>query len=103
MGLDIVELFMAVEARFGVDIPDEEAEQMRTVGSLHQWLVNQRPARFPTQRTRLITPDPEPLPDSEFTPHEIWLILLDIIEEQAGVERSIIQPETFWVEDLGLD
>lgn len=29
--LDIVELVMAIEEAFGVDIPDEEAENIRTV------------------------------------------------------------------------
>lgn len=30
--LDIVELVMALEEQFGVSIPDEEAENIRTVG-----------------------------------------------------------------------
>ena len=30
--LDTVELVMAFEEEFGMDIPDEDAEQMRTVG-----------------------------------------------------------------------
>lgn len=30
--LDTVELVMAFEEEFGLDIPDEDAEQMRTVG-----------------------------------------------------------------------
>ncbi len=30
--LDTVELVMAFEEEFGIDIPDEAAEQMRTVG-----------------------------------------------------------------------
>ena len=30
--LDTVELVMAFEEEFGIDIPDEDAEQMRTVG-----------------------------------------------------------------------
>ena len=29
--LDIVELVMAMEEKFGIDIPDEEAENIRTV------------------------------------------------------------------------
>ena len=31
--LDTVELVMAFEEEFGIDIPDEDAEQMRTVGN----------------------------------------------------------------------
>ncbi len=30
--LDTVELVMALEEEFGIDIPDSDAEQMRTVG-----------------------------------------------------------------------
>jgi len=36
--LDTVELVMAFEEEFGVDIPDEEAEQMRTVGDAIEYL-----------------------------------------------------------------
>ncbi len=37
--LDTVELVMAFEEEFGVDIPDEDAEQMRTVGDAISYLV----------------------------------------------------------------
>jgi acyl carrier protein len=36
--LDTVELVMAFEEEFGVDIPDEDAEQMRTVGDAIEYL-----------------------------------------------------------------
>jgi acyl carrier protein len=36
--LDTVELVMAFEEEFGVDIPDEDAEQMRTVGDAIKYL-----------------------------------------------------------------
>jgi acyl carrier protein len=36
--LDTVELVMAFEEEFGIDIPDEDAEQMRTVGDAIQYL-----------------------------------------------------------------
>jgi acyl carrier protein len=36
--LDTVELVMAFEQEFGVDIPDEDAEQMRTVGDAIAYL-----------------------------------------------------------------
>ncbi len=36
--LDTVELVMAFEEEFGIDIPDEDAEQMRTVGDAIEYL-----------------------------------------------------------------
>ena len=39
--LDTVELVMAFEEEFGVDIPDEDAEQMRTVGDAIKYLMEQ--------------------------------------------------------------
>ena len=40
--LDTVELVMAFEEEFGVDIPDEDAEQMRTVGDAIRYLEGAR-------------------------------------------------------------
>ena len=39
--LDTVELVMAFEEEFGVDIPDEDAEQMRTVADAIKYLKAQ--------------------------------------------------------------
>ena len=36
--LDTVELVMAFEEEFGIDIPDEDAEQMRTVGDASAYI-----------------------------------------------------------------
>ena len=36
--LDTVELVMALEEEFGIDIPDEDAEKMRTVGDAVSYL-----------------------------------------------------------------
>jgi acyl carrier protein len=36
--LDQVELIMAIEEEFGVDIPDEEAEKLETVGDALNYL-----------------------------------------------------------------
>lgn len=36
--LDTVELVMAFEEEFGIDIPDEDAEQMATVGEAIRYL-----------------------------------------------------------------
>jgi hypothetical protein len=39
MGLDSVELVMAVEEQFGITISDEEAQEMRTVGDMYQCVL----------------------------------------------------------------
>jgi acyl carrier protein len=40
--LDIVELVMAMEDEFGFEIPDEEAENIRTVGDAVSYISNQQ-------------------------------------------------------------
>ncbi|MEJ5338166.1 MAG: acyl carrier protein [Aquificaceae bacterium] len=36
--LDVVELVMAFEEEFGIEIPDEDAEKIRTVGDVMDYL-----------------------------------------------------------------
>jgi len=36
--LDVVELIMAFEENFGVEIPDEDAEKIRTVGDIIKYI-----------------------------------------------------------------
>ena len=36
--LDVVELIMAFEEEFGIEIPDEDAEKIRTVGDVINYL-----------------------------------------------------------------
>jgi acyl carrier protein len=38
--LDIVELVMAMEEEFDMEIPDEDAEKLRTVGDVSSYLQN---------------------------------------------------------------
>jgi acyl carrier protein len=40
--LDLVELIMSLEEEFGVEIPDEEAEKIGTVGDALQYLQAQQ-------------------------------------------------------------
>src|SRR6266513_6221453 len=40
MGLDSVELVMAIEEKFGVSIPDEEAQDILTVGDMFQCVIS---------------------------------------------------------------
>ncbi|SFE31063.1 acyl carrier protein [Thermoanaerobacter thermohydrosulfuricus] len=38
--LDIVELIMALEEEFDIEIPDEDAEKIKTVGDVLEYLSN---------------------------------------------------------------
>ena len=42
--LDIVELVMALEEEFGLEIPDEEADKLKTVGDAMNYLKSHAPA-----------------------------------------------------------
>ena len=42
--LDIVELIMDLEEEFGIEIPDEDAEQIRTVGEACKYIDNKSEA-----------------------------------------------------------
>jgi len=54
MGLDSVELVMAIEEEFGIEIPNEDAEQITTVGQMYDFLRktlhSTPPAHCMTQR-----------------------------------------------------
>ena len=92
MGLDIIETFMAVEAEFGISVPDAEAGRMRTVGALFDYVRAHAPGERATG-------------DEPRAPYAgpLWERYVDVIQREAGVERGVVRPEAYWVEDLGLD
>lgn len=45
--LDAVELVMAIEEEFGLEIPDEEAEQLQRVGEVIRYVETRVPAQIP--------------------------------------------------------
>jgi acyl carrier protein len=38
--LDVVEILMSIEDEFGVEIPDEEIENIKTIGDLVEYIEN---------------------------------------------------------------
>jgi acyl carrier protein len=38
--LDVVEILMSIEDEFGVEIPDEEIENIKTIGNLVEYIEN---------------------------------------------------------------
>lgn len=61
MGLDGVELIMAVEAEFGLSIPDHDAGQMTTVGDLFRYVVQRAGLPLPPE-PESIRPTEDPVP-----------------------------------------
>jgi len=87
MGLDTVELVMAVEEYFDIEIPDDIASTLDTVGLLHKFVVSQ------LQRKRLLPVDEA----------AVFAELRDLICEQTGIKPERIVSDAYFVKDLRLD
>ena len=87
MGLDTVELVMAIEEGFALEIPDDKAEQLFTVGDMHAFLVSEL----------------RRLGRSDLDEVGIFHMMRDIICRQAGVQPDEVVPSASFVKDLRLD
>lgn len=87
MGLDTVELVLAVEERFSIHIPNEVAARLETVGQMHQFVVEHLQQRDPPH----------------LTSDEVLTILTGVICDQLGVPRDRVVPGAYFVGDLGAD
>jgi acyl carrier protein len=41
--LDVVELVMAIEDEFNIEVPDEDVERMRTIGDMERYVTEHSP------------------------------------------------------------
>lgn len=87
MGLDAVELVLAVEDIFGIEIPDTAAERMATVGDLHAYIVAELQRQGRTALSADIAMD----------------MLRNLICFQLRVPRESVVPGARFVQDLHLD
>ena len=87
MGLDTVELVMAVEEHFEITIPDATAETLVTVGALHAFVVSEltRIGRFDGDSSR------------------VYESLRRLIVRQLGVRPEEVVPTARFVQDLHAD
>jgi hypothetical protein len=90
MGLDIVELVIEVETVFGIQIPNEDAKTLETVGLLYDY-VGRRVA------PSIMMPEGGPYAG------ELWERYLDVVERETGSWRQQLTPNARFVYDLGLD
>jgi acyl carrier protein len=87
MGLDSVELVMAVEERFDISIPDAVAAKLTTVGLLQDCVVAELRR---LGRTDILAMD-------------VLSLLRGIICKQLGVKPHEVVPSARFVEDLRID
>lgn len=87
MGLNMLEIAMEVEQEFDIEIPDDAAAEIRTVGDLTDWVYIAMDPKNPSGWTQ---------PRIEQTVHEI-------VAKQLGVKVADLRPTTRFVEDLGAD
>jgi acyl carrier protein len=87
MGLDTVELVMAVEQWFEISIPDAVAETLFTVGDLHGFIISElsRSGRFGGDSSR------------------VYEQLRDSIVRQLGVSADQVVPTARFDQDLRAD
>jgi acyl carrier protein len=86
MGLDTVELVMAIEDEFSIVIPDIYAERLLTVGDVTSY-VTERLAR-----------EGRPLPREQ-----VFERVCKVTCEQAGTTRDRLTEDTRFIDDLGMD
>jgi len=89
MGLDSVALLMDVEAEFGIEIPDQDAEKIITVGQLHDCVMD-----------KLKHGDS---PWSDRHPDAVWQRLRGMIAEFTAIEMDQVVRSARFVDDLRMD
>ena len=90
MGLGVVEMVMALEEEFDLDMPDEELRPLRTVGDIFLYLEH----RLATAGRIAATGRCE---------GDLWTRYLDIVESETGVPRERLRPEAEFYRDLGVN
>jgi len=84
MGLDAVEMVMAIEEEFSIEISNECASPLLTVGEMHAFILG-------ALRSRGESPDAA----------DLWERLKAIVIDQLGVGPEAVIPSARFVEDLG--
>ena len=90
MGLDTVELLMDIEREFGIEISDAEAATVRTVGDLHELILQK------------LGDEPSPNPAALRT-SDSWRRLHRIFVEGYAILPEAICRDARITHDLGLD
>ena len=90
MGLDVVELLLAVEEAFQISFSNEEATKILTVGDFYDGILKKIESQS-SQKNKSWNKD------------EVWDVLRSIIVRQLGVKSEEVIKEARIVRDLGAD
>ncbi len=90
MGLDAVELVMAIEEEFDINIPDEEAANFDTVEKLYRHVLD---VLYLNQSGS----------SGQVDESEVWERMKDVIVSQLGVRPEQVTEDANFVSDLGID
>ncbi len=90
MGLDSVEMMMAIEEEFDINIADEEAVILDTVGKLYQHILD---VLYSNQSGE----------SGQVDESKVWERMKDIIVTQLGVSPEQVTEDANFVADLGID
>ena len=93
MGLDAVELVLEIEEEFGIKIPDEDGEQIETIGQLHQYVL----------RRLGIDQEPRVVPGIPCANAVVFHKLRRSLIETFGIARKEIKPSVAFSELLPID
>ncbi len=86
MGLDTVELVMAIEEAFSIEIPNADAVKLAVLGDMHDYIVR-------ALRARGDAPDEG----------QVWERLSAVVVAQLGVRPAEVTRTAHIVLDLGAD
>lgn len=89
MGLEAVELVMAIEEEFDINIPDEEAANLDTVGKLYRYIVDIHYNQVGGS--------------GQVDEADLWERTRDVIVSQLGVSPEQVTEDASFVSDLGID
>lgn len=105
MGLDSVELIIAVEERFGIAIDDAEASLIETVGDLEQVVLCKLAPQESkvTQAILAMNFGRIAAERKAWSEQEVWHALQATLVDQLGVERDAVTRKARIVQDLGVD
>ena len=90
MGLDSVELVMAVEEEFGISIPDADAQKMLTPKEVINFVESRRDL------------DSLPRPKGNTSRAEIAKTVKRLVIEQLGIPEAVYGEDKEFVRDLGM-